>query len=94
MRHKPRSEKSKIAEIGYSQAGKESNIEVATGGGKVNVWELELLSLTALGNTKERFPVLAVPIPEEATFDGVIGKDFFRGRILTIDFRNGTIDLQ
>jgi hypothetical protein len=74
---------------------KESDVtQLVTGSGKVNVIELSLPRIMALGHSLSDFPVLGVEIPPEATFDGVIGKDFFRDRVLTIDFRNGTIELQ
>jgi hypothetical protein len=52
-----------------------------------------VLRLTALGQSKANFRVLALPISPVPTADGVLGLDFLRGHLLTIDFRTGQIDL-
>ena len=68
-------------------------VRVATANGEIEVPEVMLPVLSALGHEKNDFKVLAVNMPS-STFSGVLGLDFFRDKVLRIDFRNGTIDLQ
>jgi len=50
--------------------------------------------LTALGKTKENFTVIAHDLPPTASVDGVLGLDFLRENVLTIDFVQGEIELE
>ena len=50
--------------------------------------------LTALGKTKENFTVIAHDLPPTASVDGVLGLDFLRENVLTIDFVQGFIELE
>ena len=52
-----------------------------------------LTRLSALGQHRFGFPVLAHPLPAAAAIDGLLGLDFFRGHVLTIDFPAGQITL-
>jgi hypothetical protein len=54
---------------------------------------LPVSKLTALGQDRTAFPALARTLPPNAGIDGVLGLDFFRGQVLTFDFRGGTIPL-
>jgi hypothetical protein len=49
--------------------------------------------LSALGQHAIGLKVLAHNLPPEAAVDGPLGLDFFRGFLLTIDFRGGQVDL-
>jgi hypothetical protein len=49
--------------------------------------------LSALGFDRIDFPVLCYPLPTEAEVDGLLGLDFFVGRILTFNFINNTVDI-
>ncbi len=39
------------------------------------------------------FPVLAYSLPASASVSGLLGLDFLRDHLLTIDFRTGQMDL-
>ena len=39
------------------------------------------------------FPLLAKALPPEAGVDGLLGLDFLRGHVLTLDFRTGVLTL-
>src|SRR5207248_721496 len=54
---------------------------------------LALVKLTALGQDRIDFPVLCHTLPPSATVDGLLGLDFLRGCIVTIDFQRGDISL-
>lgn len=84
-----------LVNMGFPEPDENSGgVKLVTGSSTVYVTEFVLPRITALGHHFADFPVLGVPIPPDATFDGVLGKDFFRLKVLTIDFRNGLIDLQ
>jgi predicted aspartyl protease len=82
-----------IALAGYTQAHATSQHQVLTGGGQITVLEVPLLSITVLGQTRTSFPVLAHSFPPGTSHDGVLGLDFLRGNVLTIDFVKGEITL-
>ena len=52
-----------------------------------------LAKISALGQDRIDFPVLAHTLPPGAGVDGLLGLDFFRGQFLTLDFRTGQITL-
>jgi hypothetical protein len=49
--------------------------------------------LSALGQDRYAFPVLAHALPARFTVDGLLSLDFLRVQALTIDFRAGQITL-
>ena len=68
-------------------------VPVTTGGGVIQVPEITVSQLDALGQTRTDFSVLAHNLPSTATIDGVLGLDFLRGQVLNIDFRLGLLAL-
>lgn len=84
---------SKLLAAGYSVENASASFPVVTAAGCVKMLELQLPRFASLGHSVLNFPVLAMHDVEEATYDGVLGNDFFRDRVLTIDYRNGTIEL-
>jgi hypothetical protein len=51
------------------------------------------LVFAALGDVRTNFPALSHRFPPGIAHDGVLGLDFLRGNILTIDFVKGEITL-
>jgi hypothetical protein len=49
--------------------------------------------MIAMGQERTDFPVLAHTLPPSASVDGLLGLDFLRRQIVTIDFRRGIISL-
>jgi hypothetical protein len=49
--------------------------------------------LSTLGQHRLAFPVLAHALPPAAGIDGLLGLDFLRGSILTLDFPAAKITL-
>jgi hypothetical protein len=68
-------------------------IQVTTASGTASIPELIVDKLTSLGQSRTTFAVLALMLPPSAGFDGVLGLDFLRGPLLSIDFRSGQITL-
>jgi hypothetical protein len=49
--------------------------------------------LSALGQRRFGFPVVAHDLPAQAAVDGLLGLDFLRDQVLTVDFQKGQITL-
>lgn len=84
---------SSLATAGYDPALAPVRVRVTTGSGVEFVPRLPLLKIAALGQDRVNFPVLCHTLPPSAAVDGVLGLDFLRGQVLTLDFRNGQITL-
>jgi hypothetical protein len=52
-----------------------------------------LTRFSALGQHRFLFPVIGHTLPTASTVDGLLGLDFLRDQVLTIDFRTGQITL-
>ena len=86
-------DEARLAAAGYTPADATSQHGVLTGSGLITVLEFPLLAFRALGQTRLGFPVLAHTFPPGTGHDGVLGLDFLRGNVLTIDFVRGEITL-
>jgi hypothetical protein len=54
---------------------------------------LKLQKIAVLGQDRTDFEVLCHTLPASMTVDGVLGLDFLRGHVLTVDFKAGLITL-
>jgi hypothetical protein len=79
--------------LGFNPAAatKRKRFRSATGTAVVPV--LDVSRIIALGQTRLAFPVAAHDPPPGVTADGLLGLDFFRGRVLTLDFARGRASL-
>ena len=84
----------KLAEVGYELDKPEDEIYITTGSGLIFVPKITIEKLTALGKTKDDFQIIAHDFPPTSTVDGVLGLDFLRGNVLTVDFVKGEIELK
>jgi predicted aspartyl protease len=66
-------------------------ITSTSGGGMANV--VPVTKLTALGHDMRNATVLAHNLPPSLGIDGLLGLDFLRHKILSVDFRAGQISL-
>ena len=80
--------------LGYDPAALRDRIQITTGSGVEFVPLIPVSRIEALGKNVENLPVLAHTLPPTAMVDGLPGLDFLRGARLTIDFTDGTIELQ
>ena len=78
---------------GYRPENSTDLARLTAGTGTAMAPRLMLNRLTALGHHAIGLRVLAHDLPPEAGIDGLLGLDFFRDRVLTIDFRDGRIDM-
>lgn len=80
--------------LGYDPASSGERIRVTTGSGVEYTPRVTIQRIEALGRTCQDFPILCHTLPPSATVDGLLGLDFFRGTILTIDLQVGTLTLE
>ena len=67
--------------------------QMTTGSAVEIVPIVTLTRLSALGQHRFGFSILAYTLPRSAAVDGLLGLDFLRGQLLSIDFRAGWINL-
>jgi hypothetical protein len=78
--------------VGYNPAQfPAQRITSASGGGTATL--VPVTKLTALGHDLPNATVLAHSLPANVGIDGLLGLDFLRHKILTLDFRAGQITL-
>src|SRR5262245_66385947 len=82
-----------LMSVGYQPSKAKKIIEVTTGSGVESAPKIVLRRITALDRQRKRFPVLCHTLPPSATVDGLLGLDFLRKRLLTIDFASGLVSL-
>jgi hypothetical protein len=79
--------------IGYDPAMVPRRVQVTTGSGVEFVPQVSIAKISAFGQDFHAFPMLCHTLPPTATIDGLLGLDFFRGRILTLNFQIGEMTL-
>ena len=82
-----------LVAAGLDPALAPQQVQVATASGIESVPVVPVRRLTALGQTRTNFDVLAHTLPPSAGIDGLLGLDFLRGQHLSLDFRTGQITL-
>lgn len=82
-----------LVAVGYDPDISPDRVTVAMGNGVELVPRISLNRLSALGSHRLAFPVIAHSLPPVTGVDGLLGLDFLRGTMLTVDFRNGQITL-
>jgi|SRR6476646_3332815 predicted aspartyl protease len=83
----------RLAQAGYDPSAVGVPVKTTTAGGVVQAFRLPVASLAALERSRTHFPVLAYALPSTASVDGLLGLDFVRGHVLTLDFVKGEITL-
>jgi predicted aspartyl protease len=82
-----------LVSIGYDPALSPERVQITTGSGVEYVPRVLTQKVSALGQDRTGFPVLCHTLPPTSRIDGLLGLDFFRGQVLTIDFQQGEIRL-
>jgi len=79
--------------LGFSADENSPLRRIITGSDIVSAPTIVLPNLEIEGIRKEDFPVVAFNFPKEAGINGVLGLDFFRGTKLTLDFKEGILEI-
>ncbi len=82
-----------LSVIGYDPDSFPKSVNFTTGSGVESASRVTVGSLEALGQVRANFSVIAHTLPPTAAIDGVLGLDFFRQHVLTLDFQLGEIAL-
>jgi hypothetical protein len=82
-----------LVAVGYDPDSSPDRMTVAMGNGVELVPRIILNRLSALGRHRLALPVLARSLPPTVGIDGLLGLDFLRGSVLTVDFLIGQITL-
>lgn len=85
---------SRLQPLGYDIANAPHKVQIATASGMEMAAQITLLQLSALGLDRVNFSVVCHALPAAVGVDGLLGLDFFRGRVLSLDFQKGIIGLQ
>lgn len=85
--------RSSLIYIGIDPEQSTRHIQMITGSTVEVVPVVTLTRLSALGQHRFGFPVVAHTMPKNAAVDGLLGLDFLRGLHLSIDFRTSQITL-
>ena len=80
--------------VGYDPAISKKRVQVTTASGVEFAPLVSIEQLTALGVSRTDFSLLALTLPPTSSVDGLLGLDFLRRKVLTIDFNVGTIELR
>ncbi len=67
---------------------------MTTGSQVEDVPVIVLTRLSALAQHRFGFPVIAHALPPSTAIDGLLGLDFLRNGVLTIDFRAGQLTME
>jgi len=79
--------------IGYDPDSLPKTVSFITGSGVESAARVTVDKIEALDQERQSFAVVAHTLPPSSAIDGVLGLDFFRNRVLTLDFQTGTITL-
>lgn len=78
--------------LGYAPSNPaHQRVRIMTAIGVGSVPEIRLDETTSLGKNRSGFPVLCNTFPPGTAVDGLLGVDFLRGMVLTLDFIRGEI---
>lgn len=83
-----------LALVGYDPSLVPGRVQVTTGSGVEYAPRVLVNRIKVLGQERSGFPVLAHTLPPSAHIDGLLGLDYMRGQMLTIDFRQATLSLK
>lgn len=85
--------KALLISIGYEPDTSPDRVKVAMGNGVESLPRVMVNRFTAFGIHRVVFRVLARDLPPEVAVDGLLGLDFLRDRILTLNFKDGFLSL-
>ena len=82
---------------GYSLSDAKGTVQMERAKGIIDAYIFEVTAFSALGVATKKFTVCSYDFLANsvlASIDGVLGLDFYKNKVLTIDFKRYTIKLQ
>lgn len=86
--------RSALEYLGFSVRDESHPRSIITGSGVITAPTVFIPCMEAEGIRRENFPVVAFDFPKQSGITGVLGLDFLRGRKVTLDFRQGLLDIE
>lgn len=80
--------------LGYDPASSAERVPMTTASGVEYVPRVPVSRIEALCECREPLTVVGHTLPPSATVDGLLGLDFFRGRRLVVDLRQGEVSIE
>ncbi len=80
--------------LGYHPERSRRRIELMTASGMVIVPLVKVKEIRALGQTVRELDVLVHDLPPGGRVEGLLGLNFLRSFKLTLDFKQGTLELE
>lgn len=80
--------------LGYHREQTTGRVHARTGSGGVTTGMIRVRQFAAFGIVRPDFPLLWLPLPPASRIDGLLGLDFCRGLVLTLDFARGRAGLR
>ncbi len=84
----------RLLAVGYDLENVEDEVLITTGSGLITIPKIRIEKLSVLGKEKSDLLINAHDLPPTASVDGVLGLDFLRENVLTVDFVKGEIELK
>ena len=82
-----------LVTVGFDPALQPERVQVTTGSGVEFSPLVVVPRIMAFSEERSNLAVLTHTLPPTAGIDGLLGLDFFRGRLLQMDFRKGLLSL-
>jgi hypothetical protein len=82
-----------LMSIGYEPAHASESVKVITADSIVEIPVIALKMIRCLGQVRRRFSVMSHDLPHTAAVAGLLGLDFLRDRVLTINFPKAEVRL-
>ena len=79
--------------LGYRRDQTRGRFQARTGSGGIETGTISVRSFLTFGILRSDYPVVWMPLPPASRVEGLLGLDFFRGRILKVDFIRGRVSL-
>lgn len=80
--------------LGYSEPPEAERRTARTGSGATRAGLVAVARVQSLGHVRTEFPVVWLPLDPTVMIDGLLGLDFFRELVSTLDFARGDITLR
>ena len=81
-------------ELGYDPAFSKNRMSINTANGQIHVPIIKIESMSVLGKIVKNCEMLIHDLPETSHVDGLIGLNFLKHFLITIDFNEGILELR
>ena len=80
--------------VGFDPDAQGDRMEIVTGSGVERAPRVVMGEVEALGVVRQGMTVVCHTMPASASVDGVLGLDFLRGHVLTVDLVAGVVEVR